>query len=151
MGQPFVIWPSCNVIEHSSSQYNVQITSDDDSEETTDSDSEANFDRHKRTWLALQIQWLWETNCVYWTWNPMSLTPLTSDLPPTDINLTVHNYVQNSPFLSRASQDKLLSQGWRLAQNALSTSARWKNAKIVPTLTCLFEPKISVFFFPLDF
>ena len=83
-------------------------------------------------------------------WNAMDLTPSTSDSPPADINLTVHNYVQNSPLLSRASQDKLLSQGWRLAQNALSTSARWRNAKMVPTLTCLFEPKISLFFPLLD-
>ena len=72
----------------------------------------------------------------------MSLTPSTSDLPPSDINLTVHNYVRNSPVLSRATQDKVLSQGWRLAQNALSTSAGWRNAK----MTCIFEQKISVFF-----
>ena len=78
----------------------------------------------------------------------MSLTPpSTLDSPPTDINLTVHNYVQNSPVLSRASQDKLLSQGRRLVQNALSTSVKWRNAKIVPSLACFFEPKISLFFF----
>lgn len=73
--------------------------------------------------------------------NPMSLTPSTL---PTDINLTVHNYVQNSSVLSRASQDELLSLGRRLARNALSTSARWRNAKMVLTsLTYLSELKIS--------
>jgi hypothetical protein len=65
----------------------------------------------------------------------------TIDIDIIMMNLTVHNYVQNSPVLSRASQDKLLSQVRRLAQNALSTSTMWKNAKMVPTLTCLFESK----------
>ncbi|KAF8804351.1 hypothetical protein BYT27DRAFT_7259330 [Phlegmacium glaucopus] len=44
--------------------------------------------------------------------------------------------------LSRASQNKLLAQGHRLVQNALSTSSGWRNEKIVsPLLTRFPEPK----------